>query len=68
MDSTRAHPLVKKLYRLMNDKGVSTIELAAAAGVDRSTIQKWQQGKGPNLVNLEACLNVAGYKLVVQLI
>lgn len=63
----KEHPLVKQLFELRINSEISFIDLAAASGVDRSTIQKWKSGRCPTVGNLEACLNVLGHDLVVQI-
>lgn len=61
------HPLVRQLFTAMNERRISKIEMSRLSGVEYSSFASWQyQGKRPHLGNLEACLGVLGYELVIR--
>jgi len=62
-----AHPLVRKLFTTMNERRITKKAMAQKAGVEYSSFASWQyRGYRPHLANLEACLQVLGYELVIQ--
>lgn len=61
-----AHPLVKLIFRKINEEQFTLLDLAARSGVDRNTIVSWKKNRNPSLANIEAVLNVIGLKLKVE--
>ena len=59
----RAHPLVRRLFVLINRDGCTLEELAARSGVDSQTLNSWRSRKSPQLVTFEAMLNALGFEL-----
>jgi transcriptional regulator with XRE-family HTH domain len=57
------HPLIQKLYRLMNKEGITLKEMCERTGISLSSIKGWRYGQSPGLDNLEACFNVLGRTL-----
>lgn len=65
--AANAHPLVKQLITIMNERRISKKQMSLKAGVEYSSFASWQyRGFRPHLNNIEACLNVLGYELVMQ--
>lgn len=64
----RGHRVVKKLFALMRDQGVTVRELCDAAGVPRTTLYEWRTRRGsPTLFLIDACFEALGYHLDVTL-
>ncbi len=61
-----AHPLVKRLFELMQHERIGVLDMAARAGVNGNTLRDWRNRTLPNVANLDACLNVLGYRLTVE--
>ena len=61
-----AHPLVRALFAEMHKQQVTMIEMAERSGVSRETLESWRSKRVPDLVNLEACLNVLGLHLTAS--
>ncbi len=62
----RAHPLVKKLFKLMAEQRIGVLDMAARSGVNPNTLRDWRGRTVPNVANLDACLNVLGHSLAVE--
>lgn len=61
------HPLTRLLFDEMRARHVSVAVMAKKSGIHRETIYRWARadGKsGPSVVNIEACFNVLGLKIV----
>lgn len=50
----------------MNEQRVSQEDVAERAGVSSSGMRKWRNCRVPNILDLEACLNVLGLELTVR--
>jgi hypothetical protein len=67
-----AHPLVKQLFAIAKQQGVSAEELSSRSGVYTSTLMIWaglyRNGKitNPTIGNLVAAFNALGCELVVK--
>jgi transcriptional regulator with XRE-family HTH domain len=61
----RAHPLVRQLFELMNEKQVMITDVAEAAGVGRRAISEWRYRSSPSLASFEAALGALGYELKI---
>jgi hypothetical protein len=61
----RAHPLVRRMFVLINQENCTLEELAARSGVDSQTMNSWRSRKSPQLVTFEAVLNALGRKLQI---
>jgi transcriptional regulator with XRE-family HTH domain len=59
-----AHPLVRYLFRLMNQHLMTMKELAERSGVQRTTIRQWKTRANPLLTHIEACLNVFDVNII----
>lgn len=59
----RAHPLVRRLFALMNDQRIALGTVAERSGVAPGTIEDWRARTAPTVPNLEACFNALGYGL-----
>ncbi|APH71412.1 helix-turn-helix domain-containing protein [Aquibium oceanicum] len=59
----RAHPLVRRLFALMNDQRIALGTVAERSGVAADTIKDWRGRTNPSVPNLEACFNALGYGL-----
>ena len=61
-----ADPLVKKLFDIMDEQGVSPKELEARAfgTVKEDTIIQWRFRSTPTITNLRLCFEALGYELV----
>lgn len=62
----KAHPLVRRLFELMNEERVCMHDVAARAGVRRGTISDWRYNRNPQLPVFEAACNALGYELVIR--
>ena len=61
------HPLVRALHAAIVSQGLSVNHVAQRSGVGRETIHRWFSGTSdPYLVGLEAALNAAGCRIVVE--
>lgn len=60
-----AHPLVRQFYDLARRHKKPIRTIGRRAGVDDSTIGGWRERHGPTVANLEAALNVLGYRLCI---
>lgn len=61
----KGHPLVRLLYEELNKRELRLFELAADSGICEGTIKEWKRRCNPNILNMEACLNVLGLTLTV---
>ncbi len=62
----KAHPLVKTLFKIMMQQGDNYYDVSKRSGVSARTIRDWRRGRPPDLVNIEACLNVYGCELITR--
>lgn len=61
------HPLVRELFTAMNERRISKKDMSKLAGVEYTSFATWQyRGYRPHLANIEACLQVLGYELVIR--
>ena len=61
-----AHPLARRLFEIMESQRVALCDVADSAGVHWATLSKWKRSHAPNIVTLEAALNVMGYELHIR--
>jgi hypothetical protein len=61
----RCHPLIKELFRRINEEKATMHELAGRAGCIYSTISDWRYRRNPNLVTLTAVANALGYDIAL---
>ena len=59
------HPVVQEFFRLRNIERAPLSVITKQAGLGRDTIQQWTSRATPNVANLDAALNVLGYRLAV---
>ena len=60
-----AHPLIRQLADTISDSPYSISALGRISGVSSQTIHSWFRRYNPSIDNLEAVLNVLGYRLTV---
>lgn len=66
-DGRGVHPLVKFVWRKINEDMWTQEELAARSGVSSSAMRKWRRGdRNPQIRDLEAVINALGYRLVLK--
>ena len=65
VDTSHADPLVRRLFTLIAEHQVALEDLAVRAGVGLTTIGRWRSGRAATVHNLEATLNVLGYRLYI---
>jgi hypothetical protein len=63
-----AHPLVRKLWEVMNQEMLGPADVAERAGLCRDALIGWRTRRTPRIHDLEACFNVLGKRLVVDTI
>lgn len=62
------HPIVRWIWTQINHQHASQEDVATRAGINSSTLRKWRDGvRSPRIMELEAVVNVLGYKLKVVL-
>ncbi|MFH5927427.1 hypothetical protein [Roseomonas xinghualingensis] len=59
-----AHPLVRRLFEIINDEEALLDEVAAPAGLSVVTIKEWRR-KNPTIVTFDAAARVLGYRLAL---
>ena len=62
----RAHPLVRDLFRLLNDEKKMLADVAEKSGVGRATISDWRYRRSPTVATFQAVCNAIGYEVVIQ--
>ena len=61
------HPIVRWIWRQMNQQRASQEDVAERSGVASSTMRKWRQGiNSPKLKDIEAVVNTLGGKIIVR--
>lgn len=60
---TKSHPLVRRLFVLMNEQQCSIDQMSKNVGIARATLQQWKWHNQPSLELLIACFNYLGYDL-----
>lgn len=58
-------PLVQELYRLVNEDWRSHRAIADKAGLAKNTLTNWFKRTSPKACDLQAALNVIGYRLEI---
>lgn len=61
----KTHPLVARVFDVMNKRRYTLEFVAKRSGVSESTIRSWRARNAPSLQNLEAVMNVLGLRLDV---
>jgi DNA-binding phage protein len=59
------HPLIQQLADIISASPYSVSALGRTAGVGNKTIHGWFRRHNPSIHNLDAVLNVLGYRLTV---
>ena len=62
---SKADPLVRRLFQLLNSQRTGLSEVDEKSGVNRRTISSWRYYTCPTLGNFKAALNAIGYDLVI---
>ena len=60
-----AHPLVQKLFVLMNIERVGITDLSRLSGWSVRTINGWRKNQHPSLAAYADCVQAMGYELVL---
>lgn len=60
------HPMVRRLFELMNLQQTTMSEIARRAGMRRGTISDWRYRRNPGLTELAAAFNALGYELAAR--
>jgi transcriptional regulator with XRE-family HTH domain len=60
-----AHPLVRELFKLLNDRELMINDVAKPSGIARNTISEWRYRRLPSVASLEAVLNAFGFELKI---
>jgi ribosome-binding protein aMBF1 (putative translation factor) len=61
------HPIIRFIWRKMNEDMWSQEDLATRSGVSSSAMRKWRRGeRNPRISELEAVINAMGYDLVIR--
>lgn len=59
----KAHPLVRRLIKEMNEQQICMLDVAERAGINKNTMRRWREKSNPRINDLEACFNVLGLEL-----
>ena len=59
-------PLVKEVFKLMNEQRRELLDVARRSGVSKSAISMWRYDRQPTVANLRAVVNTLGYDLVLK--
>lgn len=62
---THAHPLVRRLYAELNKQQTTMKEVEDRAGLRLGAIGEWGRRHTPRVADLDAALNVIGYRVQV---
>lgn len=66
-DGKGVHPLVRFIWKKINQDLWSQEDLAKRSGVSSSAMRKWRNGdRNPKITDIEAVINALGYKLIVK--
>ena len=60
---TNGHPLVRRVFEIINTEGATLLELERRAGIGKNTIAQWRKIGAPTVMNMTAVLAVLGYEL-----
>ena len=59
------HPLVREMFAIMHRKRIGQNDLCRRAGLSKAVAWTWKSAYSPRIMNLEAALNVIGYRLAI---
>ena len=59
------HPIIRFFFNELNAQKIPVTALAERSGVHWNTIANWKKGVNASVLNLEACLNVLGFRLTI---
>lgn len=59
------HPLVRRLFEIMNAERATLKEVADKVGCGYDTVSMWRYRRTPNLVTIAAAVNALGYELAI---
>lgn len=60
-----AHPIVRRLFEIMNSQQTLLREVSRRSGIAYDTISCWRTNRQPSLPNIEAALNAVGYEIKI---
>ena len=62
-----SHPIVRSLFGLLGQNGISINELERRTGMNRWTFNNWRwRGGDPTLSRMDKALRAVGYRLVIK--
>lgn len=64
-DDLRVNPILKQLFRIIQDGNHSIHNVEVVAGLGYRTLARWQRQNGARLDSVQAVLNVLGYDLEI---
>ena len=59
------HPLLHAFEAVQRARGLSDTQINERAGFSSNALRTWRQGRNPTVANLDAALNVLGFRLVL---
>lgn len=62
----RGHPLVREMFDLLRETGLTLAALSDKAGLSRGTVVRWTEYHSPTVTSLDAALNAMGYELAIR--
>lgn len=66
-DGRGVHPIIRWIWRRVNQDEWSQEDLAKRSGVTSSAMRKWRRGEhNPRISELEAVINAMGYRIVIK--
>ena len=61
-----AHPIIHQTIGIFNESTYTTEVALSKAGVSKNILNSWARGANATIGNLEAVLNVLGYRLAIE--
>ena len=67
VENRAVHPIVRFIWRKINEDMWSQEDLAKRSGVSSSCMRKWRRGdSNPQIRELEAVVNTLGYRIILK--
>lgn len=67
VDGAAINPLIRWIWKKMNEEEWSQEDLAQRAGVSSSAMRKWRNGaRSPRLSEIEAVVNALGWRIKLE--
>lgn len=64
--SRHVHEIVRLVEQEMFDRRLNRKDVSSRAGLGHNAIEQWIYGHSPSIANIEAVLQVLGYRLTVS--